>query len=147
MDDRTDKINGTIGADAQYENDDAREKIDCLGAIAGNGKIRFARVPPRAAAARLTGRGYAVLIAICRHASKITGRAYASLDTIAEAVGIDRSKVPDRIKEIEAAMLLRVTRRPGRSSFYEILFDDPAVLPSTATHCSLPRQHTVPFHG
>jgi hypothetical protein len=48
MDDRVNGINGSIGAAAQCENDDAREKIHCLGAIAGNGKIRFARVPPRA---------------------------------------------------------------------------------------------------
>jgi Helix-turn-helix domain len=93
---------------------------------------RFARVPPRAAAARLTRRGYGVLIAICGFADG-TGRAHPSVDTIAKAAAIDRSKVPDRVKEIEAAKLLRVTRAPGRSSFYEILFDDPTVLPVAAT--------------
>jgi hypothetical protein len=99
---------------------------------------RFARIPSRAVGCReLTARDWRVLIAIASHANG-DGLAWPGFSRIAELAAIDRTKVPPSVKKLSAAGLVRATRRrdeagDAASTVYEILFDEPGVLPFRGT--------------
>jgi hypothetical protein len=85
-----------------------------------------AKLPPRAALLRLSGRDYDVLVAIARHANR-DGYAYPSLATIAKEAGTLEKRVPSRIRKLEQKRLLCVVRSGGgrhRCNVYRIVHDD-----------------------
>jgi hypothetical protein len=87
----------------------------------------FARVPARAATARLGKIDWAVLHAICLHADK-DGRAFPSMARIAQIAGIKRNHVPRSAARLEKRGLLRRNRMPRPNggwqvTHYEILFE------------------------
>ncbi len=83
---------------------------------------RFARVPlAAAAAANLHARELRVLIAICTSADR-NGRAWPGVTEIGRRTQIDRGKIPELIKRLEAAGLILVERRPGGGNTYTINF-------------------------
>jgi hypothetical protein len=92
-------------------------------------QMRFARIPVRAASAReLSARALRVLIAIAMHAD-VDGKAYPGLTRIAALAAIDRTKVPEAVRELTAVGLLKKRSRIDRhgdsdSNLYELVFED-----------------------
>jgi RIO-like serine/threonine protein kinase len=92
-----------------------------------NGKARFAKIPARAARAKLSATDWGVLHAIALHADK-EGRAFPSMARIAEIVGIQRNNVPRSIERLEERRLLRrkrMTKPNGgwQVSHYQLVFE------------------------
>jgi hypothetical protein len=90
----------------------------------------FGMIPRRTASLRLPRRVHAVLDIIACHARG--GWARLSLDTIANEVGIDRSKVCLCIRSLEKKGVVEVVRRGGRglANAYRVIPDAEAVPPA-----------------
>jgi hypothetical protein len=98
----------------------------------------FARIPAKAATAKLTQTDWAVLHAIGLHADK-DGRAFPSMARIAEITGIKRHNVARAIGRIERRGLLRRHRVPRPNggwqvNHYELVYEPLGdVIPSDNT--------------
>src|SRR4051812_27358138 len=87
----------------------------------------FARIPAKAARAKLSATDWDVLHAIGLHADK-DGRAYPSMARIAEIAGIQRSNVPRSVCRLKERGILRHNRiaRPSggwQVNQYQLLFE------------------------
>lgn len=89
------------------------------------GRRRFAALPLAAMSnPKLHARDLRVLIAICMSVDPKDGnRARPGVSKIAERTGIDRDKISELVKRLEAERILKVERRPGGLSVYTVIYD------------------------
>ena len=96
----------------------------------------FARIPAKAAIAKLSATDWAVLHVIGLHADQ-DGRAFPSMARIAEIIGMKRKNIPRTIKRLEERALLRRRRVPraagGWLNHYELVFKPIGVLSAEDT--------------
>jgi hypothetical protein len=97
----------------------------------------FARIPAKAAIAKLSAADWAVLHVIGLHADK-DGRAFPSMARVAEIIGIKRKNIPRTVARLVQRGLLRRHRVPrpagGWVNQYEMVFEAIGVLnPDEAT--------------
>jgi hypothetical protein len=79
----------------------------------------FARIPAKAARAKLSATDWAVLHAIGLHADK-DGKAFPSMARIAEIAGLKRNHVPRSVARLEQRSLLRRERMPRPNGGWQV---------------------------